>query len=604
MDLIKTNCTECGSPIDISDDVQYIRCAACGTFYAIERSEGYIGLKTIEKLAQAIQDTGTGTQDVIRESTQVTRAELQRLQVTQAIAMAEMKLGNLQAEIRGLEREPSTPKSMQQIRSLHGLEYNSMDELRKMHINAASLGTQDLYSRIKNAEFQMNWLNNQKRVLAQSDFSNAQKKQTNSDLDIRIGQVGMELFTMRTELIKANLQTFKTSTLPLEDLAQAQIFIQQLNNDEAIVRRMPSSNETKAVLKEISDRRKKVTDAWMQMENKRVSSVLSSPGTAVNQNELTSLKNHLALVNRDLNTLKQMPQNGVTKEYVNRLTQEQTALTKQINRLEKEIQKAEEQARKNAVKAGTTVPQRTSTDSTVKTGLFAGFLLAVTAIFTGIAALGKEIGGSISSRKQPLGEVPAATLGTTVIPQGEFIQPAQTDSANTLSDFTIAAAPPRHPSGLELGSMVKGCSFGLLISIGFPIIGLVILALATSNSAGNTSYNAGIFGLIIAVGFALGCWVFVRNIAPLTRIKGVGPFKGIVINKHPKKPGLTNPLALKGLVGIITCLVAYLLFMSISMLLPQAAGTVGFCISILLGPIIAALVSYRTYLSEPEIGTI
>ena len=278
MELKKTNCTECGSPIAISDDVEYINCTACGTFFAVQRGEGYIGLKAVEKITKAIQDTGVGTQDVIRESTQVTRAELQRLQVTQEISMAEMKLGNLQAEIRGLERDERTPKIQRQIMNLRGIEFNTMEELRRMRINAAALGPQDLNSRLKTAEFHLNWLNTQKNVLSQSDFTSNVKNQFNHDLDIYIGQIRSEVFNLRTTQIKSNLQTFKTSSLPLNDLAEAQIFIQLLSEDEANVRRMPSSPETQVILMELADRKKKVTDAWMQLENKRVSGMLSSPG--------------------------------------------------------------------------------------------------------------------------------------------------------------------------------------------------------------------------------------------------------------------------------------------------------------------------------------
>ena len=599
MELKKTNCTECGSPIAISDDVDYINCAACGSFFAVERGEGYIGLKAVEKLTKAIQDTGVGTQDVIRESTQVTRAELQRLQVTQGIAMAEMKLGNLQAEIRGLERAERSPKTQQQISNLRGIEYNAIEELRRMHLTAAALGPQDINSRLKTAEFHFNWINTERSVLSQSDFSSTQKKQAIFDLDVLGGQVRKEVFDLRTRQIKDNLQSFKTSTLPLDDLAKAQVFIQQLNNDEAGVRRMPSSPETQAVLKELSERKKKVTDAWIQLENKRVSGMLSSPGMAVNQNELVSLKNHLALVNGDLNTVKQMPQNSVTKEYVNRLIQEQAVLTKQINKLEKDIQKAEEQARKNALKAGVYVQTQSSGSGAVKTGIFAGFLLAVTAMFAGIAALGKEIVASISSRKQPSMEQMQTTPGAAVVQPGESYQPAQTGSQTIPADFSIATSPSRQPSGLEFGSMAKGCSLSLLTAIGFSLIGLVIFGLVFGNSTGKVSYvQAGIFVFVFSVGFGLGSFVFMRNVAPLVRIKGVGPFKDMVINKHPMKPGLTNPIAVKGLVGIITCLTAYLVFLSISMMLPQEAGFAGFCIGIILGPILAAVISHQTFLAE------
>jgi hypothetical protein len=155
---------------------------------------------------------------------------------------------------------------------------------------------------------------------------------------------------------------------------------------------------------------------------------------------------------------------------------------------------------------------------------------------------------------------------------------------------------------LEFGSLAKGCSLALLIIFGFIFIAFVVIGVVFGFSTNTgSSVDAGIFILIIAIGFALGCRVFLRNVAPLTRIKGTGSFKGVVINKHPKKPGLTNPLAIKGLVGVLTCLVAYLIFMSIIMMLPQEAGFVGFCIGILLGPILGALISHRTYLTEVQV---
>ncbi|PWB53895.1 MAG: hypothetical protein C3F13_08295 [Anaerolineales bacterium] len=601
MELKKTNCTECGSPIAISDDVEYINCAACGSFFAVERGEGYIGLKAVEKLTKAIQDTGIGTQEVIRENTLVTRTELQRLQATQEISMAEMKLGNLQAEIRGLERSEKSPKIQKQISNLRGIEFYTLEELYRKRLNVAALGPQDINSRLQTAEDYFNWLNTQRNLLSHTDFSAAQKKQFNYDLDIRIGRVRKELFDLRTIMIKNGLQTFNVSTLPLDDLNEAQSYLRLLNEDEAKVRQMASSPETQGVLKELSDRKITVTDAWMQLENKRVSGMLSSPGLAVNQNELASLKNRLALVNGDLNTVKQMPQNSVTKEYVNRLAQEQAALTKQISRLEKDIQKAVEQARKNAIKMSPSIQQQPSTGSAVKTGLFAGLLLALTGLFAGIAALGKEIVGSISSPKQSAGVPTILPAGTGLVQPVVTSQPNLAVSSTTQSIFSIAAAPAMKAPGIGFGALAKGCSLGLLLLIGFSIIGAIIMATAfpsytnTSNSIG-----IGVLFLVTTIGFVLGSYIFLRNVAPLARIKVIGPSREIVINKHSKKPGLTNPLAVKGLIGLITCLLVYMLFLSIMAMLPQDSIMWAFCIGILLGPIIAALISYRTYLAELE----
>ena len=287
---------------------------------------------------------------------------------------------------------------------------------------------------------------------------------------------------------------------------------------------------------------------------------------------------------------------------MNRLTQEQAALTKQINRLEKDIQKAEEQARKNALKASTTDQQQPSTAAVVKTGLFAGFLLALTGMFAGIAALGKEIVSSISSPKQTSGEQSPAPVETSVLQPTEFTQYTQTGSPSTVSDFTIGAYPYRQPSRLEFRALAKGCSIGLLITVGFFFLGLLVYGLAfpLTSESGNY-FGLGVAFLFIALGFALGSLIFLRNVAPLARIKGIGVIRDFVINKNSKKPGLNNPLAVKGLVGVITCVSTYLIFMSIGMMLTQHLATLALCIGILLGPILAAIISHRTFLAELQV---
>ena len=76
MKIIKLNCSACGAPhLHIPEDIDRLTCANCGTFLALERGEGYYALKAADQISEAIHETGRGTQDAIRQSTQETRNE-------------------------------------------------------------------------------------------------------------------------------------------------------------------------------------------------------------------------------------------------------------------------------------------------------------------------------------------------------------------------------------------------------------------------------------------------------------------------------------------------------------------------------------------------
>lgn len=104
MKTVKLNCASCGAPIVIPDDVDTVVCASCKSTLMVDRGEGYITLKVIEKLARSIQDMGEMTSSAIKENAYVTQVELKRMQLNQLISMEEMKINSLQAEIRSVKR--------------------------------------------------------------------------------------------------------------------------------------------------------------------------------------------------------------------------------------------------------------------------------------------------------------------------------------------------------------------------------------------------------------------------------------------------------------------------------------------------------------------
>jgi hypothetical protein len=88
----------------------------------VRRGQGYLATTLAEKVDQAIRQTGEKTQDAVREGAQVTKEELQRLQMNQDLHAAQARLASISAEVRELERGGQTPQVQQQLRQLRGQE--------------------------------------------------------------------------------------------------------------------------------------------------------------------------------------------------------------------------------------------------------------------------------------------------------------------------------------------------------------------------------------------------------------------------------------------------------------------------------------------------
>ena len=93
MKTVKLNCASCGAPIVIPDEVDTVVCSSCHSTMIVDRGEGYVTLKIVEKLANAI-----------KENAYVTQVELKRMQLNQLISMEEMKINSLQTEFRAAKR--------------------------------------------------------------------------------------------------------------------------------------------------------------------------------------------------------------------------------------------------------------------------------------------------------------------------------------------------------------------------------------------------------------------------------------------------------------------------------------------------------------------
>ena len=132
MDLINTACPSCGAPVTVPPDAETVKCSYCGTTLAVGRNEGGVALKLISQLDQAIHETSSQVQSSIREGTQVTQVELRRLELTQQLTTAQVRLSTIQAEIRDIERRKQDRITKQQLKELHTQETALSTQIREL----------------------------------------------------------------------------------------------------------------------------------------------------------------------------------------------------------------------------------------------------------------------------------------------------------------------------------------------------------------------------------------------------------------------------------------------------------------------------------------
>ena len=132
MNVQRVSCASCGAPIQISDDIDRLNCTYCGAGLVVQRGEGYVALKLAEQMSRTIQDSGARTQTMVREGTQVTRAELKRLQLSQELSATHIQLSSIQTEIRGLMRQKRNRQIDRQLKELRKQESTLLSQIREL----------------------------------------------------------------------------------------------------------------------------------------------------------------------------------------------------------------------------------------------------------------------------------------------------------------------------------------------------------------------------------------------------------------------------------------------------------------------------------------
>ena len=114
MKIEPIHCPACFAAATISPGADRVTCEYCGTTSFIEQSHGQVTLKFEHELAglkQTLQDSSAQTAQSVRASAEDTQREIQRLRLSQELATVEMRLANVHAEYRMLQRNSDKKQS-------------------------------------------------------------------------------------------------------------------------------------------------------------------------------------------------------------------------------------------------------------------------------------------------------------------------------------------------------------------------------------------------------------------------------------------------------------------------------------------------------------
>lgn len=107
MAIIQLACPACTAPLTIPDKMERLVCAFCGSTLQVQGDGSQAALRRIDKVM-----------DSLRQSSDLTHAELRRMQLAQELSTARMQLGQIEGEIRAITRATQTHVSRRQLNEL------------------------------------------------------------------------------------------------------------------------------------------------------------------------------------------------------------------------------------------------------------------------------------------------------------------------------------------------------------------------------------------------------------------------------------------------------------------------------------------------------
>jgi uncharacterized membrane protein YhaH (DUF805 family) len=108
MSIVQQQCPACAAPLPVQPGQRRLKCDYCASALSVERHGDEISLELAEQVIDKLQQSGAQTQ-----------AEFTRMRLTQELHSAEMRLANVQSEMRSIQRSTMNTISRNHLNELH-----------------------------------------------------------------------------------------------------------------------------------------------------------------------------------------------------------------------------------------------------------------------------------------------------------------------------------------------------------------------------------------------------------------------------------------------------------------------------------------------------
>jgi len=120
----------------------------------VQRGEGYVTLKVVEKITQAI-----------RESSTETRNQIKAMTISQEIALVESQLSSLRGQNRAMERKKKSRSDKKQLAHMYFQEYQLLCQLREKRREQTIVSGKDLDNDSRTLQFEIDITSQQIQAL-------------------------------------------------------------------------------------------------------------------------------------------------------------------------------------------------------------------------------------------------------------------------------------------------------------------------------------------------------------------------------------------------------------------------------------------------------
>ncbi|MCJ7694409.1 MAG: hypothetical protein MUO40_03200 [Anaerolineaceae bacterium] len=304
MKLIKLNCTACGAPISIPEDIEQLNCAVCGSMLYLERGEGYYSLKVAAKLADAIQSSSKSTEDAIRQTAEMTQRELRRMQLNQSLQNAETKMRAATAQQMAYNEQPLTPQRMPIFHNMIFDEWLHWEECRRLQMQLDVLDGLPIENNELALETQIDFINHSLLIMRQLPKTRENNNLFQSLLEEQ-NLYSEYLFNVKKNKKRSEMASFKISQPFSENLEKVQSQVMQLSSDIKRLHSLPPAPETGPLITELNVLNNQIYSHWRNLVHTQAWGEIDpklDPG-----NDLVKINKYLTALHFELDHYTRLP---------------------------------------------------------------------------------------------------------------------------------------------------------------------------------------------------------------------------------------------------------------------------------------------------------